>query len=75
MKLYLALFSCEKYKKMQAQRITCTVLNLHTCREKENKFFYPTSEKNPEQQNKESEMFHCTQDTVGVMASCSFSKP
>lgn len=54
MKLYLALFSCEKYKKMQAQRITCTVLNLHTCREKERTqhFFFPTSEKNPEQQNR-----------------------
>lgn len=76
MKLYLALFSCEKYKKkckLKESHVQYSIYT-HVEKKKEHNTFFPTSEKNPEQQNKESEMFHCTQDTVGVMASCSFSK-
>lgn len=76
MKLYLALFSCEKYKKnASSKNHMYSTQFTHVEKRKEHNIFFPTSEKNPEQQNKESEMFHCTQDTVGVMASCSFSKP
>lgn len=47
----------------------------HVEKKKEHNIFFPHQWKKIQSNKTESEMFHCTQDTVGVMASCSFSKP